>query len=291
VIHALSGEQDMTRMGGLKRHLPRTHLTMLIGTLAIAGVFPLAGFFSKDEILFHAWQDGGPLLWGVGLTGALLTAFYMFRLYFLTFHGEERLTPEAKHHLHESPNSMTIPLLILAALSVVGGWINIPLVEGGQILGHFLEPVFADIARVTGGAAHHGEAAAAGHAAAEITLMVISLAVALAGIFLAHRFYVADPSAPKRIAERVRGIHALLRDKYRVDELYDAWFVGPIVRGSTRLWERFDVAVIDRAVNGVGRLIEGAAGSLRQAQTGQVQVYAMVITLGTVILLGYLALR
>src|SRR5687767_3107354 len=184
VIHALSGEQDMDRMGGLKKHLPRTHLTMLIGTLAIAGVFPLSGFFSKDEILWHAWQDGGPLLWGVGLTGAFLTAFYMFRLYFLTFHGEERLTPEAKHHLHESPNSMTIPLLILAALSVVGGWINIPLVEGGQILGHFLEPVFADIARVTGGAAHHGEAAAAGHAAAEITLMVISLAVALAGIFL-----------------------------------------------------------------------------------------------------------
>jgi NADH-quinone oxidoreductase subunit L len=291
VIHALSGEQDMDRMGGLKRHLPRTHLTMLIATLAIAGVFPLSGFFSKDEILWHAWQDGGPLLWGVGLTGAFLTAFYMFRLYFMTFHGGERLTAEAKHHLHESPNSMTVPLLLLAVLSVAGGWINLPLIHGGQILGGFLEPVFADIARVTGGGAHHGAEAGASHAAAEITLMVISLAVALAGIFLAHRFYVADPGAPQRVAERVRGLYVLLREKYRVDELYDTLIVGPIWRGSVRLWERFDAAVIDRAVNGVGREIERAAGGLRQAQTGYVQVYAMVITLGTVVVLGYLALR
>jgi NADH-quinone oxidoreductase subunit L len=186
---------------------------------------------------------------------------------------------------------MTIPLLLLAVLSVAGGWINLPLIHGGQILGGFLEPVFADIARVTGGGAHHGAEAGASHAAAEITLMVISLVVALAGIFLAHRFYVADPGAPQRVAERVRGLYALLRDKYRVDELYDTLFIGPIWRGSIRLWERFDAAVIDRAVNGVGREIERAAGGLRQAQTGYVQVYAMVITLGTVVVLGYLALR
>ncbi|HET9251653.1 MAG TPA: NADH-quinone oxidoreductase subunit L [Candidatus Eisenbacteria bacterium] len=292
VIHALSGEQDMDRMGGLRKHLPRTHLTMLVATLAIAGVFPLAGFFSKDEILWHAWENGGPLLWGVGLTGAFLTAFYMFRLYFMTFHGPERLTHEAKHHLHESPNSMTIPLLVLALLSVVGGWINIPLIHGGQVLGNFLEPVFADVARVAGGPAHHAaEEAVGSHAAIELTLMGISLLVALAGIFLAHRFYVADPEAPKRVVEKARGLYALLRDKYRVDELYDALFVGPIVRGSVRLWERFDVAVVDRAVNGVGRQLERAAGALRQAQSGHVQVYAMVITLGTVVLLGYLALR
>ncbi|HEU5310960.1 MAG TPA: proton-conducting transporter membrane subunit, partial [Candidatus Eisenbacteria bacterium] len=263
---------------------------MLVATLAIAGVFPLAGFFSKDEILWHAWENGGPLLWGVGLTGAFLTAFYMFRLYFMTFSGAERLTHEAKHHLHESPNSMTIPLLVLAVLSVVGGWINIPMIHGGQILGHFLEPVFSDVAHVAGGAAHHG-AAAGDHAAIELTLMVISLLVALAGIFLAHRFYVVDPGAPQRVVERVRGLYALLRDKYRIDELYDRLFVGPIVRGSVRLWERFDVAVIDRAVNGVGRRLERTAGALRQAQSGHVQVYAMVITLGTVVLLGYLALR
>ena len=290
VIHALSGEQDMDRMGGLKKHLPRTHLTMLIATLAIAGVFPLAGFFSKDEILWHAWENGGPLLWGVGLTGAFLTAFYMFRLYFMTFQGPERLTHEAKHHLHESPNSMTVPLLLLAVLSVVGGWINLPLIQGGQVLGHFLEPVFADIAHVAGGAGHH-EAAAGSHATIEITLMVISLLVALAGIFLAHRFYVVDPEAPKRVVEKVRGLYTLLWEKYRIDELYGALFIGPIVRGSVQLWQRFDVAVIDRAVNGVGRQLERAAGSLRQAQSGHVQVYAMVITLGTVVLLGYLALR
>jgi NADH-quinone oxidoreductase subunit L len=293
VIHALSGEQDMDRMGGLKSALPKTHMTMLIATLAIAGIFPFSGFFSKDEILFHAWESGGPILWAVGVIGAFLTAFYMFRLYFMTFHGRSRLTEEAKHHLHESPNSMTIPLMILAVLSLVGGFVQIPLVEGGQKLSEFLAPVFADVA-------HVGEAAAAGvaahgaeHAGAglEIALMVISLAVALAGIFLAYRFYIADPEAPARFVERTRDLYRLVYNKYWIDEIYNAKIVEPIRRGSVALWEKFDVAVIDGAVNGVGRQIERGAGLLRQAQTGSVQVYAMVITLGLVVVLGYLALR
>ncbi|HET9939647.1 MAG TPA: NADH-quinone oxidoreductase subunit L [Candidatus Eisenbacteria bacterium] len=290
VIHALSGEQDMDRMGGLKSALPKTHVTMLIATLAIAGIFPFAGFFSKDEILFHAWESGGPILWAVGVIGAFLTAFYMFRLYFMTFHGPSRLTEEAKHHLHESPNSMTIPLMILAVLSVVGGFIQIPLVEGGQRLSEFLAPVFADVTHVAGGAAAaHG--AEHGGSGLEIALMVISLAVAAAGIFLAYRFYMVDPAAPKRLAEQMRGLYRLVFNKYWVDEVYNDKIVEPIRRGSIALWQKFDAAVIDGAVNGVGRQIERGAALLRQAQTGSVQVYAMVITLGLVVVFGYLALR
>jgi NADH-quinone oxidoreductase subunit L len=299
VIHALSGEQDMDKMGGLKKHLPRTHLTMLIATLAIAGVFPLSGFFSKDEILWKAFVNGGPILWACGVAGAFLTAFYMFRLYFMTFHGAERLSPEAKHHLHESPNSMTIPLLLLAVLSAVGGLIQIPLLAGAQRLEAFLEPVFADLQRLGGEAAHgaasaHGAGAAAGahhDPTLEIALMAISLAIALMGIFLAHRFYVKDPQAPHRLAERARGLYDLLWNKWWVDEIYDARIVQPIVRLSNRLWKDVDTAVVDAAVNGVGKKVEQGAGWLRLAQTGYVQMYALILTLGMVVVFGYLALR
>jgi len=226
----------------------------------------------------------------VGVIGAFLTAFYMFRLYFMTFHGPSRLTEEAKHHLHESPNSMTIPLMILAGLSVVGGFIQVPLMEGGQRLSEFLAPVFADVAHVAGGAAAaHG--AEHGGPGLEVALMVISLAVAASGIFLAYRFYMVDPAAPKRLAEQMRGLYKLIFNKYWVDEIYNDKIVEPIRRGSIALWQKFDAAVIDGAVNGVGRQIERGAGLLRQAQTGSVQVYAMVITLGLVVVLGYLALR
>jgi NADH-quinone oxidoreductase subunit L len=292
VIHALSGEQNLDRMGGLKPHLPRTHLTMLIGTLAIAGIVPFSGFFSKDEILWNAWRNGGPGLWAVGVIGAFLTAFYMFRLYYLTFHGPMRAPEEAKHHLHESPPSMTIPLLILAVLSVVGGFVQIPLVEGGQRLDLWLEPVFADLARATGETAHAvGTAHAEHQPLLEGALMAISLLVALAGIYLARKFYVTDPALPRRMAETARGFYGLLWDKYRVDELYDRKIVQPIVRGSERLWQGFDAAIIDGAVNGIGRQIGRGAALLRTAQTGYVQIYALVLTLGLVVVLGYLALR
>jgi NADH-quinone oxidoreductase subunit L len=265
---------------------------MLMATLAIAGIFPFAGFFSKDEILWNAWRNGGPILWAAGVFGAFLTAFYMFRLYFMTFHGKSRVTEEAKHHLHESPNSMTIPLMILALLSVIGGFIQVPLLQGGQRLEGFLEPVFADVARVTGPVGHGLAAHAAAHGPGlEISLMVISLVVALAGIYVAYRFYVVDPALPLRLAERTRGLYQLLWHKYWVDEIYDARIVQPIKRGSIRLWEGFDAAIIDGAVNGVARQIERGAGLLRQAQTGYVQIYALILTLGLVVVFGYLALR
>jgi len=287
VIHALSGEQDLWKMGGLKSQLPKTHLTFLIATLAIAGVFPLAGFFSKDEILYEAWVRGHPVIWTAGILGAFLTAFYMFRLYFLTFHGPSRLTEEAKRHLHESPNSMLMPLTILAVLSAIGGFVQIPMLPGGQRLEHFLDPVFADGTAVV--AASH--AAAQAPEGAEMLLMVISLAVALAGIFTAWRFYVADPAIPRRLAEQARGIYKTLFNKYGVDEAYDSLIVQPIYRGSVKLWEDFDVTVIDGAVNGVGRLIQGGSSVLRRAQVGYVQVYALILTVGAVVVIGYLALR
>jgi len=285
VIHALSGEQDLWKMGGLKARLPKTHITFLIATLAIAGVFPFAGFFSKDEILYQAWLRGGPLLWCAGVIGAFMTAFYMFRLYFLTFHGPSRVTEEAKHHLHESPSSMTVPLMFLAVLSAIGGFIQVPLLAGGQRLDHFLEPVFAD-------AANLAPAAPAAHAVgAEVWLMLISLAVALVGIFVAYRFYVADPEVPRRLAEQARGLYRLVFNKYWVDETYDSLVVQPIYRGSVKLWQEFDAAVIDGAVNGVGRQIERGSALLRQAQVGYVQVYALILTVGAVVVIGYLALR
>jgi len=285
VIHALSGEQDLWKMGGLKAHLPWTHATFLIATLAIAGVFPFAGFFSKDEILYQAWLRGGPLLWMAGVIGAFMTAFYMFRLYFLTFQGRSRVSEEAMHHLHESPKSMTGPLMILAVLSVIGGFVQVPILAGGQRLDQFLEPVFADAVDLAP-AAH-----AASAAGAEVGLMVISLVVALMGIFVAYKFYVADPELPRRLAEQMRGAYRLVFNKYWVDEIYESFVVQPIYQGSVRLWERFDAAVIDGAVNGVGRQIERGAELLRLAQTGYVQVYALILTLGAVVLIGYLALR
>ncbi len=285
VIHALSGEQDLWKMGGLKSHLPRTHITFLIATLAIAGVFPFAGFFSKDEILYQAWLRGGPVLWMAGIIGAFLTAFYMFRLYFLTFHGPSRVPEEVKHHIHESPNSMTIPLLCLAVLSTIGGFIQAPLLPGWQRLDRFLEPVFADAATLLP-PAHIAQTPGS-----EAGLMLISLAVALVGIFVAYRFYVADPAIPRRLAEQARGIYKTLFNKYWVDEAYESLIVQPIYRGSVDLWNDFDTAVIDGAVNGVGRLIQGGSGLLRQAQVGYVQVYALMIALGAVVVIGYLALR
>jgi NADH-quinone oxidoreductase subunit L len=220
-----------------------------------------------------------------GVIGAFLTAFYMFRLYFLTFHGASRVPEEAKHHIHESPNSMTIPLLALAVLSTIGGFIQAPLLPGWQRLDRFLEPVFAD------GAMLLPPAHVAQTQGSEVGLMVISLAVALVGIFVAYRFYVADPAIPRRLAEQARGIYKALFNKYWVDEAYESLIVQPIYRGSVDLWKDFDQGVIDGAVNGVGRLIQGGSGLLRQAQVGYVQVYALILTLGAVVVIGYLALR
>jgi NADH-quinone oxidoreductase subunit L len=272
VIHALSGEQDMRRMGGLAPRIPWTHRTMLVATLAIAGIPPLSGFFSKDEILSSAFAAGSRGLWLAGLAGAGLTAFYMFRLYVLTFRGPSRLTHEAEHHLHESPPSMIVPLVVLAVLSAVGGFVGLPMQEGGHLLARWLQPVFA----VGPEAVHEARLPAA----VEWALIAVSVLVAVAGIAAALRVYLIQPEIATRLRERFSGLYRVLLEKYRVDELYDALFVRPLYALAKRLWTVWDVRVVDGTVNGVAYSFEGASALLGLLQTGFVGTYALFFTLG-----------
>jgi NADH-quinone oxidoreductase subunit L len=283
VIHALSNEQDLRRMGGLAPRLPWTHGTVLIATLAIAGIPPFAGFFSKDEILHAAFASGHYGVWLVGLLGAVLTAFYMFRLYILCFRGPSRLSHEAEHHLHESPRSMIVPLVVLAALSAVGGFVGPPMQEGGSAFERWLAPVFE-------------AAPAVGHAhqvprGVEWLLIVVSVAAAATGIAVAWRFYLREPELATAWRERLAAVHRAVFNKYWVDELYDAIVVAPIYRGSQRLWRFWDEKVVDGTVNGVGYVMEGASAVLRLFQTGIVGTYALFITLGVALLMTYLMRR
>ena len=287
VIHALSDEQDLRRMGGLAPRLPWTHATLLIGTIAIAGIPPFAGFFSKDEILHGAFASGHIGIWLVGLVGAGLTAFYMFRLYLLAFRGASRLTHEAEHHLHESPPAMIVPLVVLAGLSIVGGWVGLPFQQGGHLLERWLKPVFEPevLSAALGG---HGGGHAAAHTvspATEWMLIGLSVGIALAGIFFAFRAYLRDPALATRLRERLAGVHRVLLGKYYVDELYDAAVVRPIHRMSERLWTFWDQKVVDGAVNGVAYVLEAGSALLRLFQTGFVGTYALFIAVGTAALI------
>ena len=276
VIHALSDEQDLRRMGALAGKLPWTHATMLVATIAIAGIPPFAGFFSKDEILHGAFASGHYGVWMVGVMGAALTAFYMFRLYILAFRGDSRLSHEAEHHLHESPPSMGGPLVALAVLSVVGGWIGLPFQRGGHPLERWLEPVF-------GGASAHAMRPLT--PMVEWLLIEISVAAALLGIAFAFRAYLMAPGLATRLKERWHGVHRMLLHKYWVDEGLDALVVAPIYRASQRLWRFWDEKIVDGAVNGVGFLFEGFSVALRLFQTGFVGTYALFLTLGAAALL------
>jgi len=289
VIHALSHEQDLRRMGGLAPRLPWTHGTMLIATIAIAGIPPFAGFFSKDEILHGAFASGHYAIWIAGLLGAILTAFYMFRLYILAFRGPSRLTHEAEHHLHESPPSMIVPLVVLAALSVVGGWIGLPFQEGGHVLERWLGPVFeSEMHGIAGALGAHpaGAGAAATHAAHQLSrpvewaILLLSVFAAGWGIWSAFRYYLQRPELATRLRERYARVHGVLLHKYWVDEFYDAAIVRPIHRASQRLWKFWDEKIVDGAVNGAAAVVEGASVVLRLFQTGFVGTYALFITLG-----------
>ena len=280
VIHAMGGEQNLLKMGGLRKHTPITFLTMVVAALAISGIPPLAGFFSKDEILWSAWAHGHPAIWGVGLVTAGLTAFYMFRLVFLTFSGEERMDEHTRRHLHESPASMTVPLVILAVLSVMGGWVGLPAWMGVNRFAAFLEPSL----RFTALSEHEP----ASHAL-EAGLAVLSVAVAAFGIGAAYNLYVVRRESAQALARRFAGLHALLSHKYYVDEIYDALFVNPAVTGSREvLWKGLDVGIIDGSVNGVGRTIQGSADLLKHLQNGLVRSYASWILAGTIAALFYI---
>ncbi|MGA3165431.1 MAG: NADH-quinone oxidoreductase subunit L [Terriglobia bacterium] len=306
VIHALSGEQDMRRMGALWRKIPITAKTMLAATLAISGAPLLSGFFSKDEILWQSFASpyGNKLLWIVGVATAGLTAFYMFRLFFLTFLGTSRVPHEVEHHIHESPSSMTVPLICLAMGAVGAGYVGWPKVLGGSDwFGKFLDPVFENPNRPPM-LAHTWSL--------EVGLMLLSVAVALAGFFVAYRWYVKRPEIPARVAAAAGAGYRILLNKYYVDELYDALFVNRAKDLGSAL-AAFDLGVVDGGVNGVGWLgrmsaelsrlwdtwvIDGLVNVLaflvkvlsypvRVLQTGLLQSYAWFITLGVLIFMVY----
>ena len=277
VIHGLSGEQDIRKMGALRRHMPVTAWTFLIAALANAGIFPLAGFWSKDEILYGAIAGGHVAVWVLGAGGAFLTAFYMLRCYYVVFEGRSRVDAHTAHHLHESPPVMTVPLLILAAFSASVGFVGFPPEHGAYH--RFVEPVFA---AATGAVPH---AAPVG----EVPMAVLSLAIAVAGVLVATRFYVWRPESPARLVERYPKAYQVLLDKYYVDEVYEALFVEPIRSGSVWLWRKFDDLVIDGSVNGVAAVVRVGSLVLRRVQTGYVMNYVLSFIVGVVAILGYLA--
>jgi NADH-quinone oxidoreductase subunit L len=276
VMHGMSGEQDMRKMGGLKARLPWTHLTMLVGCVAIAGIPPLAGFFSKDEILWSAFRIGGygTVVWAVGFAAAAMTAFYMFRLYHLTFGGSFRGTHEQEHHLHESPRSMVVPLAILAAGSILVGLAGVPAVLGLGVIPngieHFLAPVFAPTQTTLFGGEHgaHGVAVFAHprHGTAlELGLMAASVLIALAGIFLARFVYRQRAGLAEALAGRFATAHRVLLHKYYVDELYSALFVRGLTLGGGHILYAVDRFAIDGGDGEVRRGfgVNGAAWATR----------------------------
>jgi NADH-quinone oxidoreductase subunit L len=320
VIHALAGEQDMRRMGGLRRELPVTFWTFLIATIAIAGVPGFAGFFSKDEILYRTYANGHFWLWIVGTVTSFLTAIYMFRVVFLTFYGTRQPIAAAGHgashgghesHLHDAPPLMAVPLMILAVGAVLAGYVGVPpALRGSNRIDQFLEPSFtveAPAGESAGGhAATFGEQLSpgpgesqpvvAGHEtpqeAPELGLMLFATLVALGGIALSAYLFLVRRQMADMLATRFAGLHRLLLNKYYVDEAYNAALVKPIVEGSEHgLWRTVDAGVIDGSVNGIGRLVRGAGGVLRMAQTGSIRAYAASLFLGVVLVLGYLVLK
>jgi NADH-quinone oxidoreductase subunit L len=308
VIHALSGEQDMRKMGGLAKKIPVTYWTMLIASLAIAGIFPFAGFMSKDLILSRTYEKDF-WLWFIGYLTAGMTAFYMFRLVFMTFHGHSRVGHEVEHHIHESPKSMLIPLVILAALSVVGGWISWPEILGGNSrFIHFLEPVIA-VPHALRAEAAKGPSSQTG----EIYLMLLSEALVIAGIFLAWYIYLKRRELAERLAKAFGGFYDLVYHKYYVDELYDVLFVnrakdlglalgsfdtriidGLGVNGAARL-ARFvsqvsiwwDTWIVDGSVRLGSRIVWLFSWPVRMIQDGLVQNYMLVIVIGLIGVLAY----
>jgi NADH-quinone oxidoreductase subunit L len=312
VIHAMSGEQDMRHMGALKNKIPITHATMAIGSIAIAGIPGFAGFFSKDEILWQAYSShlGSLALYAVGLTTAAMTAFYMWRMMNMTFYGKSRVKPEVEAHIHESPASMTIPLILLAAGSVLAGWLGTPklwnLPEFFRGFETWLAPVFPEMAE---GGGEHGNM--------ELLLMLLSVGIAVCGIALARYLYHHRPELTDKISERCGPVHTVLSNKWYLDEIYDFLFVDGLSKKGGLLLGAFDRNVVDGGVNGAGWLTRASAslsawwdtwvidGAVRLGsfsvkmlsypvcllQTGRVQAYAFFLVVGVLAFFGYYVVR
>jgi NADH-quinone oxidoreductase subunit L len=302
VIHALSGEQDMRKMGGLRKRIPITFWTMTMGVFAIAGIPPLAGFFSKDEILYQAFVSGNKLLWFVGLVTAGMTSFYMFRLWFKTFFGPEHFEertdlhdhgaavhaysgshavmvadPEENHAhgVHESPRIMLFPLVVLAILSVIGGWVGVPAGMGGHDeIGHFLEPVFASAA------AAEAPTATVSHGL-ELGLAAISVLVAAIGFYIAYIFYYRKPRTAAALAARSPALYRLVENKFYVDEIYSALIVTPMLM-FTRLFLGgvIDGGIVNGSGAAAGATTRGLSSLVRRVQSGNIRSYAGWLALG-----------
>lgn len=272
VIHAMGGEQNINKMGGLKKYMPVTHITFLIGCLAIAGIPGLSGFFSKDEILAETFVFN-KIMYAVALITALMTAFYMFRLYYITFCGKFRGTHEQEHHLHESPAAITIPLIVLAILSVIGGYVGLPEVLGHSALKAYLAPVFAGSAPFVHAHEHLSHNT-------EWLLMALSSVLVIITIFFARSWYnnYQDNGEPRT------GIAKVLENKWYVDELYDAIIVKPLMMLSRFFEEAIEKSGIDRLVNGVGRGVQWGSQQVRLLQSGQVGFYIFAMVIGMVVL-------
>jgi NADH-quinone oxidoreductase subunit L len=288
VIHAMGGEQDMRQMGGLGKHLPQTSKLFWIGCLAIAGIPPLAGFFSKDEILHAAAANGQWVLYAVGLITAVLTAFYMFRAHYMTFAGRFRGTHEQEHHLHESPAMMTVPLWILAAGAALSGFVGVPkLLSFGRDLNwfhHFLEPIIAKPQGLEAGEHNVG-------IGLEIFLVVLAVAAAVGGLLAARAAYGGDRGLAKEQAWAARypAVHRLLTNKYYVDEIYDFLIVRPLAALSRFFWKVVDTFIIDGSINAGAFLTELTGDVGRFTTTGNVRNYALYFFLGVVVLFWWVA--
>lgn len=273
VMHAMHDQLDVRLMGNLKKKMPFTHWTYLVGCIAIAGIPPLAGFWSKDEILAMTYGSGHTFAWFVGTAVAGMTAFYMFRSYFLVFQGKER-DHHLHDHAHESPWTMTGPLVFLAIMSVLVGMVFGYPLEGGYIhtfLGPVLTPAHAH--------AHEME-----HTTGLILLM-LSIVVAVLGIFVAYLYYIKNyPALPEKTVKTFKPLHKFLLNKWYFDELYDFLFVHPIVTLSNILWRAFDVNVVDFVVNAFGRVPMWLGGVVRHVQTGRIQTYVFTMVVGLIVL-------
>jgi NADH-quinone oxidoreductase subunit L len=284
-------------MGGLRKKMPITFYTMVIGTLAIIGFPGFSGFFSKDEILWKAFSSpsGNSMLWLIGVMAAAMTAFYMFRLIFMTFFNECRASEEVKKHIHEAPKSMTFPLIILAFLSIVGGLIGIPAALGGSnIVEHFLEPIIGlgdgkIFQAAAGTAVLHEAHAAVQHASymTEYILMAITSTIVLIGVAIAYLMYMKKRTIPENLAQKHPVFYKLLYNKWYIDELYEWNIIKPLHSFSLFLWQVFDVKIIDGIVNGTARFFMGCGSKLRNIQSGYVQRYAVTFVAGTVAVIVY----
>lgn len=293
VIHAMHHEQDMRNMGNLKSYMKITWITFMIGTLAISGIPPFSGFFSKDLILEKAFGHHGigHVLWGIGLAGALCTAFYMFRLIFLTFYGKERIDHHVKEHLHESPWTITVPLIILAIGAAFAGLLQMPhlFFGGSHVLERYFSPVFEKgevIVKAWGIVKEPHEMAAS----LELSLLILSVVIALTGIALSYYIFQVKKSVPPS-DEGFAGMAKVLYHKYYIDEIYEAIVVKPLVGISNWLSSIIDKEVIDGMVNGTGFLFTHLSSLIRKIQTGIIGDYALSIVVGTIAILAYLLMN